>query len=71
MILAQTSHAPLTIIIAYFKGHPSPAKHVDRPNIDVNDAGVNVNIGKHRDTPEVSTDREGPSATSTLALAHV
>lgn len=42
-------------------------KHVDRMDIDINDVGVNVYMGEHKDKPTVAIREEGTPATTTPA----
>lgn len=50
LILYERALAPPTVTLVYFEGPSSLAEHVDW--LDIN---VDVDMGDHRDTPEVST----------------
>lgn len=57
LVLAQRALAPPTVISDQSKGPFALTEHVDKPNMDVDDVGVNVDfeMGEHRDVPEMST----------------
>lgn len=57
-IIVQTAQAPLTVIPTHFEGPSVLKEHVHRTDIDADDTRVDIDMGEHRDSLEVATERE-------------
>lgn len=50
-VLAQSAQVPPVMILVYFKGPSTQIEHFDYLDID-----VDIDMGEHRDTPQVTTE---------------
>lgn len=57
-ILVQRAWALYTMILYHFEGNLSLEAHIYRLDMEI-DAGVDADMGEHRDAPKVSTKRKG------------
>lgn len=64
-VLFQRSWAPPTMILAQFEGLLALLEHVYSLNFNMDDMGINVDMGEYRDAPKVAIDVEGDPTTST------
>lgn len=67
-VLVQRARAPSTLIQIYFDRITILEENVGKPDIDIDDMGVGVDMREHTNAPDIATKEKRAPTTSTLSL---